>query len=1777
MSNKLRMMLFSVAVLALPFFGMKAKDWTPTGDHVNDSGYAVDESDAYQDGDRLTADTANFTAGEESGETTSDTTLNIYGTLNGDTEEGATACPLKVDGEVVLTASDKNMTVNVKTDTIIEPYRSDLSGGTEGEGYSHLVFDVASGKKITVNCLYNLAFRGKTISVLGALEDTDTYSHMLITFKGAGRTIFNMYDGTKVEFLGDIDENEANGMSASIGSNGVISWAWNGDSFTSAAGGTKVFVTMEQTKDSVDSGQSKVVFQRKNNSDASKRTLVRVGKNSIFTFISDNPTGAVDTEGAYADGGYAAVEFDSSNPAGTGRMVLFIDGAYKTGWQDGLTGGEDGSSLFLKLSKLYPFNDGAFVVAGHYVPDFTSSSIRTALDFSSPAGIKAIMRVTDNQAYASRANPTQTYAPESLTTTTKRGLLIINDVHNHGKLAADPFLDFYNSDKLGNAYAYTTLDTSRRDTNVRFGYVLGINGELDIFDNTFVDYTAGAVNQVDAVAKADYADYPNYLKAHNPSALIIDGLDDRLFYKETADSEAQSFFTAADPSLGAAVQKAKITLRGNANLYLKCAASTSHGYMYNFWVADATDPSAYDPLDDATIDFDKVLLVNEKNDAGELVKVAYDGYQLANNTLTKTGEGEHVLDIAGRLNAENIDRSTLYTDPYATTLSLRSYTTPTLKAGTIGMSSILRTYNGTEGNIDDTGTVVALTRPLLADSSSTYARYNSPAICVNHMADFTGLTIEHSDATKYVSGNPTSAEPAIIGGDKLFFALTNASTDTDKEKDRYRMPEIRLYNSTLALHESLNATGVRLVVKDIPVADSSTTANTTYSNSSAIKYYDHGDALDTLLTGYGRVLQFGSSNSLMSDSLSNYVTESAYVNVFKGNKPLLRASSAATDTSSKVTLSIKDGNEFPSTLATASYNKQRAHHLFMLSVPTSDNASCYMSLGWTTTVGAEGSYPYPGESPQTAGATKQFVLNAIHATRPAAPATLSIDCDLVTFGSLDKNGNSIKVPLSTNANSGAVYVNHGGRIASGTSTTTSKPCEVYFDTMLGQELNNDYSYLGDVRECLGSGIIDLVQDQVTFGKNYSIQPYGFTKDLFDNRRDITLGYVRVSGENSQATSTRSEKSCSEELTFGWYYRDVDSDFAAVKSAPLSRHPGVPSGIKSFLTRATESFGTPVDVTGLNLLYIGAGDDIKQIRVACATMADPFHLDVSGDATRPLVARVREFASLKTTRDLTTEHFIGEGAHAVLFVECGGRIGLGTRHYNEHSLNAWNILGKDYVCICPLGDGVVDVNSNVIVADKQALIPSAKFGSNSVQRITFTSVDPVEIRIPAGGELDLSGFGQSTYQQQICFGGKVSLILEEGASIRFPSSPTGGVVLYFNDNSRLVFEGTVDPIELVARNANAAASQYGRTKILGKGQIWGNKHAIIEVNGRAFVGVQSDSTTPATDVTISLQRSAGMYIGDSNVAGGAFEVGNTAAVTNGSVSFTLTLNGPDAVFHIDREGYLGLGAGVINKFSNPNGGAARSNNPEATSGAVTVSSETGYPVFHPDDTLGTDESGQKAWAVYALKNVNTININMQNGAFEHKNIFDGSNSQASLMAIGPAATYNIRLNTEAYAYLRGGGNLMYVPDDTSIHYANIWDYAGETVGGEMYSILGSGLIMLSRSDLTASSVPYVVGSKLLTYTDHYDAFCALSALSYETMVKSGNGYVSVGSTPYNTVASYINKGTNSGDKIYPTDVYRIVRVNNPQAVNGKVDNAFKRGVMNSRNDGGADPTVFALLD
>ncbi|MFA6991216.1 MAG: hypothetical protein WC192_04170 [Candidatus Babeliales bacterium] len=1921
MNKKLRMLLFSAALLGLPFVVTRADvvDWMPIGDDVFDAGVTFPDpaspdatseyliattGGVYVDGDRIWNIDYGYNDTNSSFESVSvcdsviENTLNIYGTLHDadgaevlDEDGFPIQCPLKIDGNVHIDVQAADAVVNfVKSEaavesgetvpTILEPYISDYTDPytdtiTPGAGYSMVVFNVATGKNLTVNVQTDVTFRGRKVGKLPSeTVNSDGYVRankaegdiydMVIVFKGAGQTKFILSDGTIVSFDGGIDK--TNGISIDPVT-GEITW----DALSNDAAGTKVFLCMDQTDAQVAAGQNKVVFERKNLCAPAARSMVYVGYNSLITYLSDNTTGL--ENGGTELGGHAALAFDPTNLVGSGRLILFLKGAYDMQWEyEEGPGAENPYAYYYEIANKYPFNDAAVIVAGHYVPDFEDASILTynpetqvaesLVDYSVPAGITAKFNIVDNKYYAD-----STIAkPVVDDPANKRLLWVINDVQNHGTLASDPYWYAYDDTMYGYDWAWY----NNVESNVRHGFIIGINGVMDVYDNTGLAYVAGALNQVDPIAEFDLGD-SSLLKKRNPSALIIDNVDESLFSDESCE------YTAGNPFLkGENARHAQILLRGNGVAYfMESAASrlpiynadsglydtyvdVPFGYIFNFW-ARLEDPYLDDPIGDKLLDYDQALAVGEKVD-GQVVGAAYNGWQLDPNEMVQAeGEGIHVLDVEGKLSTHGMLNTTIYSDPYAIDPAPRSYAS-FYNNGTIEMSSVVRDHTGREVQYPAvlglrTRTLGAnFDRPLLKDGT-LYPRYNSPAMFLNFNAQLFDTILRHDDASKYVDGIPANSDPAYTGGEVYYFTASQYDVDANYEfsPDRFRMPEIRFFNSSFELHESACVSGVRFVVRDIPGL-----TGVEGNNNSNIKFFDHGDILDTLGKGFGRVLQFSSMNAPMADESSNYATESAFVNVYKGNKPV-----EVPGVSSTAQLTLLRGDEYPE-LVGVSYKNQNAHHLFMLSQPDAEAAHCNMMLGWprmTTTssvfypdapamvfpfadagtleadadvagvLNPFPAMPYDARTISTALPHLIFPLDVMHETYPANPGVLCIgngeqtpagnsDGDLITFGSWNKDALAVLPPITSMSSDsletglyvrdGIIYDSHGGKVtiaASGfdpldPTTRNNRTPVTYFDTMIAKLLWNDWDNDLYYRDYQFSGIFDIPADQGVFSKTYAVQPWGLTQEMMEARGAVeTNGLVRIDANQSKyadnkaenTRTVRADESGVEEMLIGWYQRDplpslsqtkgLKKTVKGARSASTIRS-AVTSEISKFLTRATESPDAPI-ARPTYLFYIGPEDDIKQLRVAGATMADPFSVNVGGDGYWPIAARVREIVSQKTEADLFTEHFIGEGAHAVLFGEKGGTIGLGSRDWNENSLSAWNLLGKEYVSIAPLGDMTINLNSNLIVADNLPLIATTDFSKDGVNRLTFYSDLPCEVRVPAGACLDLSAFGQAEYRQEIEFSGQVRLVLEDGASIRFPSrdvASDGGVVLYFNDESQFVFEGR----EIPGVYASLSQTAYDTIKLIGKGDIWLNKTAKMLINGDVRVSVESDKLTPQTSITLSIQRQAACYVGDENMSGGTFQVGNTTNLENGEVRFTLEMNGPEAMFQINREGFFGLAAGLINKVSGqPNGDALREVNPVLDADGKAVIGSDGFPVFTPDG-IGTDEEEGNAWQVAPLYNVYRTSVEIKNGIFQHSNIADGSDSTASIMAYGPAGIHRVRLAGGNQAIVRGGGNLMNIPwtnwdgsTTRKFYPVNIWDYAGKLSNGEAYTILGSAGIILNSLVSDDALVMEWNGGRSVSFdasvvgdwnTTGYAMFNYFGFNPYQLQQAKA---VCLGSTQFAPVIGFVNLDTQN--VLYPELTDRIVRLSNPGNINGDVRESLNLGYIDARNDGrnNADPVVF----
>jgi len=1066
------------------------------------------------------------------------------------------------------------------------------------------------------------------------------------------------------------------------------------------------------------------------------------------------------------------------------------------------------------------------------------------------------------------------------------------------------------------------------------------------------------------------------------------------------------------------------------------------------------------------------------------------------------------------------------------------------------------------------------------DGATTYPRYATPSVYLNDVLEISsGATFVCNDAARAITGTPVDTFPAIKGGEKLFFndLLTGVEAGTLGSDFRYRFPELRLTGGNLRLNESVCIAGARLVATDRNGGDADA--------KSAVQFVER-----TSDCGDGRTLQLGSYYNTMADGSTNWATEGAYANVFKQNND-----------SKTVKLSLTNHTPTP----------RGSTHLVLASIMTPGQSAANIQVGWdtpqadnsgtafpygntlygntllgeqlstTAAVAAVGTFGQTGYAPATAGTFKLGQLGA--AAVPAA--VLSVDRGSVCFGAFgtpDANNNvqGFKGFVKGATDSGVVFVSHGGQLAAGSVKDNNHQVtaagQLILDTAVAQRVWNNYGNIeekpsdGVTQTTQLGGLLNIPHDQSIFTEKGSIQIFGLA-DALVNSAD-KAGYVRLAYFNDQ--NPLNDQSGANEIALDWgTLGNAIAQGEAVKArdaadaSKKTRNPIAALNAKlAHATRSAKSMRASdratrsvVPVTKAMakpelLAYIGTGDDIRQFRVSGATVNNPFQIEVSGDDTTRGSGRIREFATGESAESGTgTVGRLGEGAHAQIFGIQGGRFGLGTTNWNEHSVNPWNILGSGFVQVCPEGDCVVDVNSDLIVADANALVAVESFGEPNKQRVTFTSVAEHEIRVPAGMTLDLSSFGHSKNQQEIAFGGNVSLVLEKGATIRGPQSVTGGVVLYFTENAKLIVESPSD--RAAGNNRYGDHANNERAKIVGNLQIWLNKSAEFTVGDGVLVGVQADAATPNTDVTISLNRESQFNIGSATTAGGAFEVGNPTHVANTNINFNLTTRHAGSLVHIDRQGFLGLGAGVTEKDNgNPmNGAATTANNPVLDANGMVEIDGNGNPSF--------TAHAETAWIVQRLHNVGKITLNFQAGTFEHNHIADGSDLNAALIAVGPATNYSVSVGLPSLMNIKGGGNIMLVPAPvapaTSASFpVNVWDYAGPLSNGTQYGLFASGA-MISEAGNAQTAANAAAFFNILAMRDY--------ATSQTKLVN----FSSTGGTMH---AGFTVGDAN--DVKYGVGKLMIGRPAVVSLASGNVSDALEAGVVGVTSESVTGPNAFA---
>lgn len=383
------------------------------------------------------------------------------------------------------------------------------------------------------------------------------------------------------------------------------------------------------------------------------------------------------------------------------------------------------------------------------------------------------------------------------------------------------------------------------------------------------------------------------------------------------------------------------------------------------------------------------------------------------------------------------------------------------------------------------------------------------------------------------------------------------------------------------------------------------------------------------------------------------------------------------------------------------------------------------------------------------------------------------------------------------------------------------------------------------------------------------------------------------------------------------------------------------------------------VTDANLRALPCvAGEVDQFQIKRSRIGDQAHLKVTG--------KIRELVFL-------TGCNAGEAPVGFIDIEQDGFVGLGSAHRNVDSLQASIVLGINGVTLCANGTGIVELNEDILVNNVCHFVTGTSFGVNGPQTLTIHSHVPREFRVKSTGVLDLTMFDNPN--KILEFAGEVRMVFEPGARIAM-----NGGVLKFIDNTEITFERILDIQQL---NGSVPADlDPVRVKMFGKGTVIMEEFAEMNIVHQNIFGIETACDCfDETDITWILKNQAKINVGSDGEPGGAFQIGDTCCEAT-SVNFSLILDGPGTLFQINRRGFFGIGVGMANEVSDI-----------------------------PSN-----------WLVNCLENVNTVSIDIQEGTFQHSQIFSTDEDRSSVFAIGPAESLSFQFDRFASVIL-GGGNLI----------------------------------------------------------------------------------------------------------------------------------------------------------
>jgi hypothetical protein len=594
-----------------------------------------------------------------------------------------------------------------------------------------------------------------------------------------------------------------------------------------------------------------------------------------------------------------------------------------------------------------------------------------------------------------------------------------------------------------------------------------------------------------------------------------------------------------------------------------------------------------------------------------------------------------------------------------------------------------------------------------------------------------------------------------------------------------------------------------------------------------------------------------------------------------------------------------------------------------------------------------------------------------------------------------------------------------------------------------------------------NGIIDLPKNQV----------------FFDLR--VGIAHWRINLSDPNQVEIVAEGQSLSDYTLDW--KNITKDFCPTDTSIFVPYEPV----------NTPAACQAPPVTEQNLVNIPVIRGIvDQMQVKNSRLGDQVHLMIDGGLVRELVFLTGKASAVAPV--------------GVIFIQNDGQLGLGTAHRNVDSDEAQVVLGINGVTLVPNGDAEVVLNEDTLINNVCHILAGPNFEPGN--ELFITSVVPRELRVKNEAVLDLTSFTDQA--QRLTIGGEVTLVFEPGARLLL-----NGGTLKITENARVIFEPFFDAG--APAGTDLSSTDDFRVKISGSGRIQLSENSQMDIPRSAYVGIESAGLVTITDtegiiqtetlvncsvitsVTLFMEDAAKVFIGSDTDFGGSLQIGNVTNVDGGLVSFELIMNGLEALFDVNSQGFFGLGSGIVNK---PNGA--------------------------PND-----------WLIDRTFNVGRIATTLTQGTFKHNQIRSGTSPLAGLIAIGNGQQFGYVINNIDVDIL-GGGNIVQLTGNGPL------SPTVDTTDGVITSSLSAGIIcsqpmFRDTTKIGANALPAAAtAAQLFNYlkmVNYNTQSTKLSTIAQNTVGTALTGYVDAGVITRQQDVSQILNGLGFADNRNSLDV------------------------------------------